>query len=192
MKELGSSSMETLVPEVKEVEEVETKKDIEDLNVGDLIEKFDELDEKIFIEEASEVLETKEILDQDKFPEFILEELPPEELQIYKDANLQLGEVNGRPSFKNMEIDPLETDDFGRTNKERMDAGLPALVNGEPLELHHVGQKSEGGLAELTPEQHRGKGNYSVLHDVGKESEIDRTAFGKERQEYWKERSKEF
>ena len=37
-------------------------------------------------------------------------------------------------------------------------------------------------------EQHRGTGNYTILHDKSKESEIDRNEFGKERRDHWKDR----
>ena len=63
------------------------------------------------------------------------------------------------------------------------------LEDGEIIELHHIGQKNDGPLAELTPEEHRGKENYSILHDTAKESEINRDQFNKERSEHWKQRA---
>ncbi len=99
-------------------------------------------------------------------------------------------EVNGKKCLVNPNIDMEEKDQFGRTNKERMESGLAPLdKEGKPIELHHVGQKNDGSLAELTQEQHRGKENYSVLHDTRKESEIDRGQFDKERSEHWKARA---
>ena len=83
-----------------------------------------------------------------------------------------------------------QKDGMGRTNKERAEQGLsPINKDGKVIELHHIGQHADSPFAELTPEEHRGKGNDTVLHDKTKESEIDRTAFAGERSEYWKERS---
>ena len=101
-----------------------------------------------------------------------------EEYQIYKDAGLIEAEIDGRKCLINPNIDMNQTDNFGRTNKERMEQGLAPLdKNGNPIELHHIGQKNDSPLAELTQEQHRSKENYSILHDTKKDSEIDRKAF---------------
>ena len=49
------------------------------------------------------------------------------------------------------DIDLTKEDDFGRTNLERMKQGLAPLdKDGNPIELHHVGQKMDSPLAELT------------------------------------------
>lgn len=55
--------------------------------------------------------------------------------------------------------------------------------------MHHIGQKPDSPLAELTTEEHRGAGNDTILHDKQKESEIDRNEFAKERKEHWKNRA---
>lgn len=113
-----------------------------------------------------------------------------EEYEVYKKAGLVEAEINGRPCLINPNIDMDQKDAFGRTNKERMEAGLAPLdKDGNPIELHHIGQHADSPLAELTQEQHRGKENYSILHDTKKESEIDRPAFDGERQDHWKARS---
>lgn len=115
-----------------------------------------------------------------------------EEYEIYKDAGLVEAEVNGKKCLINPNIDMNQTDQFGRTNKERMEQGLaPLNKDGKPIELHHIGQHPDSPLAELTQEQHRGKGNDSVLHDKTKESEIDRKAFDSERKDHWKTRAEE-
>ena len=46
-------------------------------------------------------------------------------------------------------------------------------------------------LAELTRDEHRGKGNDTVLHNKQKESEINREDFAKERAEHWKARAEQ-
>ena len=113
-----------------------------------------------------------------------------EEYQIYKDAGLIEAEIDGRKCLINPNIDMNQTDDFGRTNKERVEQGLAPLdKNGNPIELHHIGQKNDSPLAELTQEQHRSKENYSILHDTKKDSEIDRKAFDNERENHWKSRA---
>lgn len=112
------------------------------------------------------------------------------EYEIYKNAGLKEGEINGRKCLVRSDIDWEQKDSMGRTNSERAEAGLsPINKEGETIELHHIGQKSDGQLAELTPDEHRGKENYSVLHDSQKESEIDRVAFNGERSNHWNERS---
>lgn len=115
-----------------------------------------------------------------------------DEYRIYRDASLQEVEINGRKCLIRSDTDWGQKDSMGRTNKERAEAGLsPINKEGDTIELHHIGQKSDGPLAELTPDEHRGKKNYSVLHDTQKESEIDRVAFNRERSNHWKERAGE-
>lgn len=115
-----------------------------------------------------------------------------EEYEVYKKPGLQEVEINGKRCLVRSDIDWDQKDSMGRTNKERAEAGLsPINKDGEKIELHHVGQKSDGSLAELTYDEHRGKDNNSVLHDTQKkESEIDRPAFNSERVDHWKERAK--
>jgi len=113
-----------------------------------------------------------------------------EEYRIYRDAELQEVEINSRKCLIRNDIDWEQKDSMLRTNKERAEAGLsPINKDGDIIELHHIGQKNNGSLAELTPDEHRGKENYSVLHDTRKESEIDRVAFNEERSNHWKERA---
>lgn len=115
-----------------------------------------------------------------------------QELDVYKKANLKENEINGKKCLEKTDIDYEQIDEDGKTNLERMEDGKSPLdKNGNPIELHHIGQKSDSPLAELTKEEHRGKYNHSVLHDVSKESEIDREKFSKERSDYWKARAEE-
>jgi len=112
------------------------------------------------------------------------------EAKIYENANLKEAEINGRKCLIRSDIDWEHKDSMGRTNAERAKLGLsPINKNGETIELHHIGQKENGPLAELTPREHRGKENYSILHDATKASEIDREKFSIERSEYWKLRA---
>jgi hypothetical protein len=115
-----------------------------------------------------------------------------EEYEIYKNAGLKEVEINGKPCLIRTDIDLEQKDELERTNKDRMEQGLAPLdKKGNSIELHHIGQKFDSPLAELTSEEHRGKGNDAILHDKIKESEIDRRVFQKEKEEHWEIRVKE-
>lgn len=115
-----------------------------------------------------------------------------EEKKIYENANVEFKTINGKDVLVKIDIDFSRKDDFGQTNLERMEKGLAPLdQNGNPLELHHIGQDNKSPLVELTREEHRGKGNDSILHDKTKESCIDREVFAKERSDHWKARSED-
>lgn len=120
-----------------------------------------------------------------------LNEVSKEEKEIYDDANLEGKEVNDRPCLARTDIDYDAVDGRGETNLQRMQDGKPPLVDGKPVELHHIGQKQDAPLAELTVDEHRGPGNDGVLHDKSVESEIDRNEFKKEREQHWKARAEE-
>ena len=115
-----------------------------------------------------------------------------EEYQIYKNAELVEVEISGKKCLICNEINWNQVDAMGRTNKERAEQGLsPINKDGKVIELHHIGQHADSPLAELTSEQHRGKGNDTILHDKTKESEIDRQAFASERSAHWEARANE-
>ncbi|WP_392551414.1 hemagglutinin repeat-containing protein [Orbus wheelerorum] len=81
----------------------------------------------------------------------------------------------------------------GRTNLERMQKGLaPIGKDGQSVNLHHMTQKQDGPIAEVTQNFH--KDNHSVIHvnDNSIPSGIDRNQFNKWRSEYWKNRADEF
>ena len=65
----------------------------------------------------------------------------------------------------------------------------PTGDDGNPVELHHRGQKPDSPLDEMTRTEHRGEGNFSKNHsNTGQEpSAIDRAEFRKERQQYWEQ-----
>ncbi len=116
-----------------------------------------------------------------------------EESKIYIDAGLKVSEIGGKPCLERNDIDGGQKDAMGRTNKERMALGLaPVTPDGKTVELHHIGQKADSPLAELTMEQHRGKGNDTILHDKKIESAIDRIAFNAEKAEHWKRRAEAY
>ena len=114
------------------------------------------------------------------------------EYEIYKNANLVEAEIDGKKCLIRNDIDWNQKDEMGRTNKERAEQGLsPINKDGKVIELHHIGQHSNSPLAELTQEEHRGKGNDGILHDKTKESEINRQAFAEERSDHWAARAQE-
>ena len=112
-----------------------------------------------------------------------------EEAGVYEQADLQETKIGDKVCLIRKDIDMDQRDEFGRTNKERMENGQPPLTsNGETVELHHIGQKQDSPLAELTTQEHHGKGNDTVLHDKQKDSEINRSEFAKEREKHWENR----
>ena len=131
--------------------------------------------------------------------------------EILKNANLVEVEINGRKCLIRTDIDLDKKWDTGKydengnpiykTNRERMAEGKPPLDNnGKPIELHHLGQKTDSPLVELTEEEHRtgefenGKKNQSLWHDNSIETEIHGDNEGKwaqERDAYWKLRSEQ-
>lgn len=115
-----------------------------------------------------------------------------EEYEIYKKAGLVEAEINGKKCLIRNDIDWDQKDAMGRTNRERAEQGLsPLNKDGKVIELHHIGQHVDSPLAELTADEHRGKGNDLILHNKAKESEIDRQTFTKERSEHWEARANE-
>ncbi|MCA9765244.1 MAG: HNH/ENDO VII family nuclease [Carnobacterium sp.] len=112
------------------------------------------------------------------------------EYTIYQEADLKEVQIGDQPCLTKQDINTDQIDEKGRTNSERLTKGLPPLdKNGSSIELHHIGQKSDSPLAELTIKEHRGIGNDAILHDKTKMSEIDRSSFGNERKKHWIERS---
>lgn len=114
------------------------------------------------------------------------------EYEIYKNAGLVESEVGGKKCLIRDDIDWDQKDSMGNTNRERAKDGLsPINKDGKVIELHHIGQHADSPLAELTMQEHRGKGNDTILHDKTKESEIDRQAFKGEKNKHWEARAQE-
>lgn len=132
-------------------------------------------------------------LEEAGFPNRVIESIGTDaEANIYLDAELEAKQINGKDALIRTDIDYDQKDIFGETNLERMEQGrAPLDPHGRPIELHHIGQKQDSPLAELTRAEHRESGNDNVLHNKQKESEINREDFAKERQEYWKARAEQ-
>lgn len=125
-----------------------------------------------------------------KITEYLTSE---KEGDYYDDLGLEEDEVNGVSCLKNPEINSSLKDEFGRTNLERMRMGLPPVdEQGQPYELHHIGQKTDSPLAELSQSQHRGKGADALLHGKSESSVEHDGDWAKKRQDYWKARAEDF
>lgn len=113
------------------------------------------------------------------------------EYEIYKKAGLVEAEINGKKCLIRTDIDWEQKDAFGSTNRERVAEGYAPLdKEGQPIQLHHIGQHKDSPLAELTFKEHRTGGNDSILHDKKKETEVHGTGnnWDNDRKEHWKNR----
>jgi RHS repeat-associated protein len=99
----------------------------------------------------------------------------------------------GKRVYKRDDLVDLKlTDDKGLTNMDRMKRGrAPIGPDGEPICLHHTIQTDDSPVAEVTKTFHdRYRG---VLHiDLASESQINRPAFKKWRENYWMDRVNDF
>ena len=112
-----------------------------------------------------------------------------DQYQIFKDAGLFGGMVNGKIALiRNIDLD-FEYE--GITNLERMLNGKAPIdpQTGLKYELHHLAQEENGKavIAILTQAEHRGEGNFMILHDLTKDSVIDRAEFDSMRAQFWKD-----
>ncbi|MBR6869758.1 MAG: HNH/ENDO VII family nuclease [Bacteroidales bacterium] len=133
-----------------------------------------------------------------------------EEAEIYIKAGLREARIGGRPALIRDDIDWSDYSirrntwlkeylaDFDKAaeynNADLIGEGYPPRdKGGNPYELHHIGQHPDSPLAELTVFEHReNEGNYAILHATGKDSEIDRPQFEREKSAYWQARYKAF
>ncbi|MBL0638948.1 hemagglutinin repeat-containing protein [Aeromonas veronii] len=103
-------------------------------------------------------------------------------------------EINGNKVYQRNDLfNPNAIDARGRTNIQRMEKGLAPLdSNGDSINLHHMLQRQDGPLAEVTQRFHTD--NRRVIHINSNEtpSGIDRDVFNKWRSDYWKQRAKDF
>ena len=189
------------------LEEVNNPKELKEFTIEEIKEKLNELFSKggLFNKEIEKTNDTDDNAEKQGLTEEQKNDIKKRtgwsdeiinsigsmrEAEIYIKAGLKEAEINGKKCLIRSDIDMDQKDEDGITNRERMERGLPPITkNGEKVELHHIGQKPDSPLAELTTEEHRGVGNDAILHDKQKESEIDRNEFAKERKEHWKNRA---
>lgn len=118
--------------------------------------------------------------------------------EILKNAGLIEVEINGKKCLIKETIDLDYEDEDGISNRDRIRLRLAPLDSktGKPIELHHLGQKADSPLVELTEEEHRtgeyegGKKNQSLWHDKNINSEVhgEGNGWDKERKAHWKAR----
>ena len=115
-----------------------------------------------------------------------------QEAEIYISAGLHEETVCGRKCLVRDDIDLDYAFSEGITNRELMNQGnAPYTINGEIIELHHIGQRDNSPLAELSKSEHTGKDSDKYLHDKIGESMVDHSKFSAQKKKHWAERSKE-
>jgi len=188
--EINDNSYELLGKEILSKEELDTP-----IEQYDAIESSGlSLEDKVFLQEETGWSDS--IVDAIK---------TPEEANVYKGAGLK--EVNGNlertdidwnakiPQDRIDRMRSLYGDEVadkwsGKTNMDLIKEGkAPYGPDNERINLHHIGQKADSPLAELTNTEH--KANDGILHDKTKSSEIERPVFKKEREAYWRSRYEE-
>ena len=127
---------------------------------------------------------------ESKYPLDVIKQFASvEQYEICKSAGLTPQVLNGKTVLIR-KIDLNYADDMGRTNLERMKQGLAALApDGEPYELHHIGQKADSTLAILTKAEHMKNGNNMIWHVFGESSQVHGTGntWDIQRKELWQE-----
>jgi len=125
---------------------------------------------------------------ESKYPLDVIKQFAsPEQYEICKSAGLTPQVIKGKTALIR-KIDLKYVDDAGRTNLERMKQGMAALApDGQPYELHHIGQKADSTLAVLTKAEHMQGGNNKIWHVFGKNSEVHGvgSAWDVQRKEIW-------
>lgn len=165
--------------------------------VGDSADEVDETSQQGLTEEQK-----AEIKEETGWSDEIIDNIENmDQYEILKNAGLKEVEINGRKCLIKENIDLDYIDEDGISNRKRMERGLAPLDSktGNPIELHHLGQKVDSPLVELTEEEHRtgeyqdGKKNQSLWHDNTKATEVhgEGNEWSKERGDHWKERGKD-
>ena len=121
-----------------------------------------------------------------------------EQYELLRSAGLHEERICGRLCLvkDHIDVDYVFVTETGVriSNREQMQKGNSPrdAATGKPIELHHLGQDANSPFVELTPEEHRLSGNYSIWHANRKPSwrEIDgeKSKFNKEREKHWKTR----
>ena len=166
----------------------------------------EDLDKPLVENESLSPEKKEEIKEKTGWSDRIVDHIKSEEeASVYMDANLK--ENNGNlertdidwnakvPQDRIDRMRALYGDEVAdkwasKTNMDLIKEGkAPYGPDGERVNLHHIGQKADSPLAELTNTEH--KKNDGILHDKTKTSVIGREIFRAERQKYWMSRYEE-
>lgn len=87
-------------------------------------------------------------------------------------------------------IRPIDWESNGGYNRQRVLTGhAPVDLNtGQVIELHHIGQRRNSPLAELTGTEHRSRYANNLLHSGAGRETIHRNQFQAVRRAYWMNR----
>ena len=121
-----------------------------------------------------------------------------EQYELLKSAGLHEERICGRLCLVKDHIDAdyvfVAENGMRISNREQMRKGNSPrdAATGKPIELHHLGQDANSPFVELTPEEHRLSGNYSIWHANGKNSWRNKLnaekGYNRERIKHWNER----
>jgi hypothetical protein len=183
---------------------------IENTGLSDEINENIQNMEQYEIPKSAELKENEGLTDEEKakikeetgWSDEIIENIQNmEQYEILKSAGLKEAEINGRACLIKENIDLDYKDADGVSNQDRISRGLAPLDSktGKPIELHHLGQKADSPLVELTEEEHRtgvsedGSKNQSIWHDNTKDTEVhgEGNNWNEERKAHWETRSSE-
>ena len=90
-------------------------------------------------------------------------------------------------------IDPGLVDGVGRSNLDRMNAGLaPIGPDGKSINLHHALQTNDSAIVEMTQTFHQTNSRVIHINPSRVPSGIDRSAFNAWRGDYWRSRACDF
>ncbi|MEG0732837.1 MAG: HNH/ENDO VII family nuclease [Vagococcus sp.] len=91
---------------------------------------------------------------------------------------------------RNDAIDVNLIDDYGRTNLQRMEKGLaPIGPDGKSINLHHMTQRNESSIAEVTQSFHQENSKIIHINPNSMPSGIDRNKFTSWKRKYWIDRA---
>ena len=121
-----------------------------------------------------------------------------EQYELLRSAGLHEERICGRLCLvkDHIDVDYVFVTETGVRilNREQMQKGNSPrdAATGKPIELHHLGQDANSPFVELTPEEHRLSGNYSIWHANGKNSWRNKLnaekGYNRERIKHWNER----
>ena len=104
-------------------------------------------------------------------------------------------EFNGNKVYQRNDLfDPKYVDPkSGKTNLQLMEQGrAPIGYDKKPINLHHMTQRQDGAIAEVTQSFHQQYSDKIHINPNTIPSEINRNQFNKWRSNYWKNRANDF